>query len=129
MQSQRPKPKQKKKKRVSKNDYCQHYVDKGERPGNFIRDIEDDVRFRDYPKLNELIDKKNILIRSRNPPPMYLKADLKKFDIRSLGQFDCILIDPPWEEYYRRVSHLGDVIDLEKFKPWSLDEIGALPID
>jgi hypothetical protein len=28
-----------------KNDYCQHYVDTGERPQNFIRDYEEEKRF------------------------------------------------------------------------------------
>ena len=28
-----------------KNDYCQHFVDTGERPQNFIRDYEEEKRF------------------------------------------------------------------------------------
>jgi hypothetical protein len=28
-----------------KNDYCQHLVDTGERPQNFIRDYEEEKRF------------------------------------------------------------------------------------
>ena len=42
-----------------KNDYCLHFVETGERPQNFIRDYEEDKRFLDYPKLNELIKLKN----------------------------------------------------------------------
>ena len=38
-----------------KNDYCLHFVETGERPQNFIRDYEEEKRFLDYPKLNELI--------------------------------------------------------------------------
>lgn len=37
--------------------------------------------------------------------PMYLKCDLKTFDLSSLGtKFDVILIDPPLEEYQRKAS-------------------------
>ena len=36
---------------------------------------------------------------------MYLKCDLKTFDLSSLGtKFDVILIDPPLEEYQRKAS-------------------------
>ena len=38
-----------------KNDYCLHFVETGERPQNFIRDYNEDKRFLDYPKANELI--------------------------------------------------------------------------
>jgi mRNA (2'-O-methyladenosine-N6-)-methyltransferase len=38
-----------------KNDYCLHFVETGERPQNFIRDYDEEKRFLDYPKLNELI--------------------------------------------------------------------------
>lgn len=31
---------------------------------------------------------------------MYLKCDLRTFDLSTLGtKFDCILVDPPWKEY------------------------------
>ena len=46
-------------------------MDTGERPCNFIRDVEDSIRFVDYPKLNELIDRKNDLLKRRNHPPMF----------------------------------------------------------
>ena len=36
---------------------------------------------------------------------MYLKCDLRTFDLNSLGsKFDVILVDPPLEEYQRRAS-------------------------
>lgn len=37
------------------NDYCQHFVDTGQRPQNFIRDVGLTDRFEEYPKLRELI--------------------------------------------------------------------------
>ena len=33
------------------NDYCQHFVDTGQRPQNFIRDVGIQDRFEEYPKL------------------------------------------------------------------------------
>ena len=32
------------------NDYCQHFVDTGQRPQNFIRDVGLAYRFEEYPK-------------------------------------------------------------------------------
>ena len=63
-----------------KNDYCLHFVETGERPQNFIRDYEEDKRFLDYPKLNELIKLKNEVLKKRATPAMWLKCDLQKFD-------------------------------------------------
>jgi len=37
------------------NDYCQHFVDTGQRPQNYIRDVGLADRFEEYPKLRELI--------------------------------------------------------------------------
>lgn len=56
------------------------------------------LNFR-YPKLKELVQLKDKIIREKATPPMYIKADLKTFDFTKLGtKFDIILIDPPWEE-------------------------------
>ena len=55
---------------------------------------------------------------------MYIKGDLKQLDLRNLGKFDVILMDPPWEEYYKRR------LKFDMVEPyWSLDEIASLPID
>lgn len=59
------------------NDYCQHFVDTGQRPQNFIRDVGLADRFEEYPKLRELIKLKDELIATTATPPMYLKCDLK----------------------------------------------------
>jgi mRNA m6A methyltransferase non-catalytic subunit len=55
--------------------------------------------------LRELIRLKDQLILETASPPMYLKADLKTLDLKSLGgtKFDVILIEPPLEEYARKV--------------------------
>ena len=110
-----------------KNDYCLHFVETGERPQNFIRDYDEEKRFLDYPKLNELIKLKNEVLKKRATPPMWLKCDLKTYDLSSLGKFDVILIDPPLPEYYRRAKSFG--VDLAPFEPWTFDEIQNLRVD
>jgi mRNA m6A methyltransferase non-catalytic subunit len=56
-------------------------------------------RFDEYPKLKELLKLKSELIKKRNHPVQYIKADLKNFDYTQIGKFDVILMDPPWLEY------------------------------
>uniref|UniRef100_A0AAY5KBG2 N(6)-adenosine-methyltransferase non-catalytic subunit METTL14 n=1 Tax=Esox lucius TaxID=8010 RepID=A0AAY5KBG2_ESOLU len=106
------------------NDYCQHFVDTGHRPQNFIRDVGLADRFEEYPKLRELIRLKDELISTTNTPPMYLQADPEHFDLRDLKcKFDVILLEPPLEEYYREsgISHT------ERF--WNWDDIMKLEIE
>ncbi|CAG8523198.1 6587_t:CDS:2 [Ambispora gerdemannii] len=63
------------------------------------QDTELSQRFDEYPKLKELTKMKNALVANRATPPTYLKADLRTFELKSLGtKFDVILIDPPLEE-------------------------------
>jgi mRNA (2'-O-methyladenosine-N6-)-methyltransferase len=72
---------------IFKNNYC------------FIN------RFEEYPKLKELIRLKDDLITQTASPPMYLKCDLKTFNLKDLGgKFDVILIEPPLEEYQRSLG-------------------------
>ncbi|ODN06628.1 Methyltransferase-like protein 14 [Orchesella cincta] len=105
------------------NDYCQHFVDTGQRPQNFIRDVGLADRFEEYPKLKELIRLKDELIRETASPPMYLKTDLRTFPLSSLPvKFDVILIEPPLEEYQRTRGVTGDI----DFVNW--DEILNLDI-
>ncbi|XP_076074304.1 N(6)-adenosine-methyltransferase non-catalytic subunit METTL14-like [Mytilus galloprovincialis] len=104
------------------NDYCQNFVDTGERPQNFIRDVGLANRFEEYPKLRELIKLKDELIQATNIPPMYLKCDLEQFDLMDLGmKFDVILIEPPLKHY--NIAN-GAVYD----KYWNWDEIERLDI-
>lgn len=108
------------------NDYCQHFVDTGQRPQNFIRDVGLADRFEEYPKLRELIRLKDELISETASPPMYLRADLKSFDLKNLGtKFDVILIEPPLEEYARGGAAVAAGAP-RNF--WSWDEILALDI-
>jgi len=106
------------------NDYCQHYVDTGQRPQNFIRDYELHDRFEEYPKLKELIKLKDELIARTATPPMYLKCDLRQQgSLRQLDcKFDVILLDPPLEEYQRTQG-------VTKTKFWSWEDIMDLEIE
>ncbi|XP_037530866.1 N6-adenosine-methyltransferase non-catalytic subunit [Nematolebias whitei] len=106
------------------NDYCQHFVDTGHRPQNFIRDVGLADRFEEYPKHRELIRLKDELISATNVPPMYLQADLEHFDLQDLkSQFDVILIEPPLEEYYRE----SGISQTERI--WAWDDIMGLQIE
>ncbi|KAJ4457588.1 putative Methyltransferase MT-A70 family protein [Paratrimastix pyriformis] len=104
------------------NDYCLHFVETGERPQNFIRDTRASERFEEYPKLRELIQRKDALIAAHHTAPAHLRCDLKSFPLaEALGsKFDVILVDPPWEEYYR----LGRASSY-----WTLEEMMSLRVD
>ncbi|OQR77783.1 methyltransferase protein 14-like [Tropilaelaps mercedesae] len=105
------------------NDYCQHFVDTGQRPQNFIRDVGIQDRFEEYPKLKELIKLKDELIRETATPPMYLKCDLLQYNLCELnGKFDVILIEPPLEEYQRSCG-------VTNIRFWSWEEIMKLEIE
>ncbi|XP_076318235.1 methyltransferase like 14 isoform X2 [Tachypleus tridentatus] len=105
------------------NDYCQHFVDTGQRPQNFIRDVGLADRFEEYPKLKELIHLKDNLISKTATPPMYLKCDMETFELRELNcKFDVILVEPPLEEYQRSQG-----VSNSKF--WTWDEIIKLEIE
>jgi hypothetical protein len=43
---------------VRANDYCQNFVDTGERPQNFIRNVELENRFEEFPAKRELMERK-----------------------------------------------------------------------
>lgn len=105
------------------NDYCQHFVDTGQRPQNFIRDVGLADRFEEYPKLRELIKLKDKLIQDTASAPMYLKADLKTLDVKTLGtKFDVILIEPPLEEYARAAPAVATVGGAPRVF-WNWDDI------
>ncbi|KAH3745173.1 N6-adenosine-methyltransferase non-catalytic subunit [Pelomyxa schiedti] len=109
-----------------RNDYSQHFVDTGQRPQNFIRDIGLKDRFSEYPKLEKLVKLKDRAVEASAPPAMWLSADLLTFDLESLGsKFDVIYIDPPWEEYARRTVAVGD---LDKKLFWTFEELQTLKI-
>jgi len=112
---------------LMRNDYCQTFIDTGLRPQNHIRDLDYPNRYSEYPKIERLITLKDDILKKRATPAMSVKADLKNFDLLSLGtKFDVILLDPPWEEYHQRVCGI-DVIG-EDLDPWTLDELKQLKI-
>ena len=81
--------------------------------------------------MTDLIKKKDEVLRKRNTPARYIKADLKDFDLPSLGRFDVILIDPPWEEYSKRITNLNSKI-MESNKDisyWTYNELANLQVD
>ncbi|KAH7538079.1 hypothetical protein FEM48_Zijuj03G0161000 [Ziziphus jujuba var. spinosa] len=113
--------------RGEQNDYSQNFVDTGMRPQNFIRELELTNVVEDYPKLRELIQKKDEIVSKSASPPMYYKCDLKEFELSPefFGtKFDVILIDPPWEEYVHRAPGVADHMEY-----WTFEEIMNLKIE
>nr|XP_027111524.1 N6-adenosine-methyltransferase non-catalytic subunit MTB-like [Coffea arabica] len=113
--------------RGEQNDYSQNFVDTGMRPQNFIRELELTSVVEDYPKLRELIQKKDEIVAKSNSPPLYLKCDLHEqvLSPELLGtKFDVILVDPPWEEYVHRAPGVTDHMEY-----WTFEEIMNLKIE
>lgn len=113
--------------RGEQNDYSQNFVDTGMRPQNFIRELELTNVVEDYPKLRELIQKKDEIVAKSASAPMYLKSDLHEFELSPefFGtKFDVILVDPPWEEYVHRAPGVADHMEY-----WTFDEILNLKIE
>ncbi|CAF0890331.1 unnamed protein product [Adineta ricciae] len=107
------------------NDYCQQFVNTGQRPQNYIRDAGLRGRFEEYPKLRELIRLKDDYIEKTSPPPMYLRCDLlaNNFTLASLDcEFDVILIEPPLEEYKRTSG-----IHFDRYVTW--EEVIKLDVE
>ncbi|XP_077241939.1 N6-adenosine-methyltransferase non-catalytic subunit MTB-like [Tasmannia lanceolata] len=113
--------------RGEQNDYSQNFVDTGMRPQNFIRELELTSVVEDYPKLRELIQKKDEIVAKSASPPMYYKCDLREHVLSPefFGtKFDVILVDPPWEEYVHRAPGVTDHMEY-----WTLEEIQNLKIE
>uniref|UniRef100_A0A0D6R172 Methyltransferase-like protein 1 n=1 Tax=Araucaria cunninghamii TaxID=56994 RepID=A0A0D6R172_ARACU len=113
--------------RGEQNDYSQNFVDTGMRPQNFIRELELTNVVEDYPKLRELIQKKDEIVSKSACPPMYLKCDLRETVLSPElfgSKFDVILVDPPWEEYVHRAPGVGDHMEY-----WTFEEIQNLKIE
>ncbi|KAL2249267.1 methyltransferase-like protein 1 [Sesamum indicum] len=113
--------------RGEQNDYSQNFVDTGMRPQNFIRELELTSVVEDYPKLRELIQKKDEIVSKSASPPMYYKCDLREHVLSPefFGtKFDVILVDPPWEEYVHRAPGVTDHMEY-----WTFEEIMNLKIE
>ena len=55
---------------------------------------------------------------------------MKKFDLESLGKFDAIYCDPPWEEYEKRAKAMNIYQNNpEYYKSMTFNEIAELKID
>ncbi|CAN8246708.1 unnamed protein product [Cochlearia groenlandica] len=112
--------------RGEQNDYSQNFVDTGMRPQNFIRELEL-TNVEDYPKLRELIQKKDEIVSNAASAPMYLQGDLHEVELSPelFGtKFDVILVDPPWEEYVHRAPGVSDSMEY-----WSFEDIINLKIE
>jgi len=112
--------------RGEQNDYSQNFVDTGMRPQNFIRELEL-TNVEDYPKLRELIQKKDEIVSNSASAPMYLKGDLHEVELSPelFGtKFDVILVDPPWEEYVHRAPGVSDSMEY-----WTFEDIINLKIE
>lgn len=97
------------------------------RPQNFIRELELTAVVEDYPKLRELIQKKDEIVAKSASPPMYYKCDLREHVLSPefFGtKFDVILVDPPWEEYVHRAPGVTDHMEY-----WTFEEIMNLKIE
>lgn len=113
--------------RGEQNDYSQNFVDTGLRPQNFIRELELTSVVEDYPKLRELIQKKDEIVANSASAPMYYKCDLREqvLSPEFFGtKFDVILVDPPWEEYVHRAPGVTDHMEY-----WTFEEIMNLKIE
>ncbi|KAM3345545.1 N6-adenosine-methyltransferase non-catalytic subunit MTB [Capsicum galapagoense] len=113
--------------RGEQNDYSQNFVDTGTRPQNFIRELELTSVVEDYPKLRELIQRKDEIVVKSSSPPMYFKCNLHEHELSPefFGtKFDVILIDPPWEEYVHRAPGVTDHMEY-----WTFEDIMNLKIE
>ncbi|KAK1442017.1 n6-adenosine-methyltransferase non-catalytic subunit [Babesia gibsoni] len=90
------------------NDYNQRFVETGERPQNFVRDVGEGRRFGEYPKLDRLLNLKREIISKRATPARYIRADLRNFEFDGLRiLFDVVLINPPWRTQKMRENNMN----------------------
>lgn len=109
-------------------DLCENFAETGVRPQNLLLDAEDGERFREHPKLQELLRLKASLVKARSHPEQFLKADIRTLNPATLGKFDVILVDPPWPEYFKRVAMLDLPTTCEKLENWSMEEMRRIPL-
>lgn len=90
-----------------------------------------------YPKLAKLLSLHSELVKQHSSSPTILQANLRNYDLTQLlpTKFDCILIDPPLEEYARDyptrldLSSPSSSSTLSDSKPyWTWEDLANLPI-
>ena len=113
---------------TEKTDLCEYFALTGRRPQNFVKDDHIDERFKNHPKNAKIIELKNKFIAKRNHDPVGLQADLKSFDLKQLGDFDVLMIDPPWKEYQSRAEYFNINKPSEKTTAWTLKELVDLNV-
>lgn len=113
---------------VTSCDLNDNFVKTGQNPQNFI--LQNDLQF--FPKLDVLNKLKTEQIqKSRLHAPFYVNADLRYLDLGATfrTQFETILIDPPWYEYFARSGGFPAACNhQESSSPWSFEEIRSLAI-
>lgn len=114
------------------NDLNKFFIESGEYPSNFI--MENNVDY--FPKIKQLLSLKTDQINRHrlSPTPLSLGADLRGNPSSLQGllqcQFDVILVDPPWYEYYARAGGFPPACNCHvDLNPWSFEEIRALDIE
>lgn len=76
------------------------------------------------------MQEKKIWIQQRNHPAVYLKQNLKEYDLAELGKFDVIYCDPPWKEYEKRARNLNLFNQKpDHYRAWTLSELLELKVD
>lgn len=108
------------------------FVTDGAFPTNFV--VTTDIDH--FPKIKRLRELKQAAIESsRLHDPLHIKADLRTLDLWSAlqTQFETIIIDPPWYEYYARVGGFPPACEAEHNESvapwWSFEDIRSLRIE
>eukprot|EP00435_Cladocopium_sp_Y103_P050964 s449_g15.t1 len=102
---------------LTRNDYCQTFIDTGLRPQNFIRDLDYQNRYSEYPKIQRLIKLKDDILAKRASPGMSLKCDLKRLAMRQTvtvngGQSGDL---STWTMEELKALKVGEVADHQSF--------------
>lgn len=59
---------------------------------------------------------------------MYIKQRVQETDLAQLGEFDVIVVDPPWEEYKKRAEFLKLKGECERLENWTVQEMCKIDI-
>jgi len=111
-------------------DLNELFTETGELPTNFV--VQSDIDL--FPKIKKLRDlKTHVIENNRLHAPLHICGDLRLMDLYGTvqTQFETILIDPPWYEYYARTGGFPPACaHNEQTAPWwSFEEIRNLRIE